>query len=167
MNTTTPGPALQLAERLTGRQYGSETTAEDIAFAKEHKLIMAFGASDDILRMEGAHSDEIGGPGTALFARPKPNGRFIHIIPQEDHGELVEHGWTPPVPVLSVKADFAPDDHPQNPTWVISSNAPSQSFQIKEGDDLFCIGIVIDVSGELAPLGPDDIGEGDDDTDDD
>lgn len=50
----------QMAERLNGRQYGRDTTKEDIQLARESGLVIIYGASDDIVEFEGAIVDEIG-----------------------------------------------------------------------------------------------------------
>lgn len=50
----------QLAERLTGRDYGEEMTEEEELLAAESGLIVIYGASDDLIEFRGAINDEIG-----------------------------------------------------------------------------------------------------------
>lgn len=59
----------ELAERLNGREYGSEITLEEMHIAKEFGLVVVFGASDDLMEFRGAIDDEGGcfGGGTVYF----------------------------------------------------------------------------------------------------
>jgi hypothetical protein len=64
--------AKALAALLTGREYRQEITRAEEADAKAAGLVVAFGASDDLLEFRGAIDDEVGcydGP-EAPIARP-------------------------------------------------------------------------------------------------
>ena len=50
----------QLAAKLNGRSYRSEITPEEERLAKENRLVVVFGASDDLVELRGAINDELG-----------------------------------------------------------------------------------------------------------
>lgn len=50
----------QFAELLNGNEYRDEMTKEQECIAKENNLLVVFGASDDLLEVRGAISDEYG-----------------------------------------------------------------------------------------------------------
>ena len=50
----------QLASQLNGRSYRNEITPEEEQLAKENRLVIIFGASDDLVELRGAFHDELG-----------------------------------------------------------------------------------------------------------
>lgn len=50
-----------VAEKLNGREYGSELTDEEADQIKSIGLVVAFGYSDDNVEFRGAFNDEVGG----------------------------------------------------------------------------------------------------------
>lgn len=50
----------QLAAKLNGRRYRDEITPEEERLAKENKLLVIFGASDDLIELRGAINEELG-----------------------------------------------------------------------------------------------------------
>jgi len=51
--------AAEFAEMLNGREYGNELTRNEEAMAKEYGLVVAYGASDDLMEFGGAICDEL------------------------------------------------------------------------------------------------------------
>ena len=49
-----------VAEKLNGREYGSEVTDEEAEQLKSVGLVVAFGYSDDNIEFRGAYEEEIG-----------------------------------------------------------------------------------------------------------
>jgi len=50
----------QLASQLNGRSYRNEITPEEEQLAKENRLVVIFGHSDDLVELRGAIHDELG-----------------------------------------------------------------------------------------------------------
>jgi hypothetical protein len=62
----------EMAARLHGRQYRSETTLDDQLLAHQHGLVIVYGASDDLVELEGGIADELGANnGTKFWVTPK------------------------------------------------------------------------------------------------
>lgn len=49
----------QLAEQLTGREYGDEVSPQEAVMAKQSGLVIVHGASDDLMEFRGAIDDEL------------------------------------------------------------------------------------------------------------
>lgn len=106
----------QLAERLNGRQYGSEITREEEKLAKESGLVVIFGASDDLCEMCGAIYDEF----------DCYDGGDIEC--EEYPGKL--------------RAVWCPES---GGSWGYKTDLPHAGFSIYEDDTLYCVGIVVDL----------------------
>lgn len=132
----------ELAAMLNGREYGSETTRADELAAKAAGLIVAFGASDDLLETRGACSDELGAYQGGEFKLSIVNGHLKFIEERDDEDDLIEAGWQPPRPVLTITAKWSPAD--PEASWLITSDAPFAPFDIMEDGELYCRGAVID-----------------------
>jgi hypothetical protein len=129
----------ELAARLHGREYREEITIDESRAAKAAGLLVAFGASDDLLEVRGVANEEVGaweGGAYALAA----TGRFIED--RDDHDDLVNAGWTPPIAVLTLTAEWCPEGF--DGSWRITASAPFASFDIIEDGELFCRGCVVD-----------------------
>ena len=50
----------QFAEMLNGSEYRNEISRDQAKIAKDHNLLVCFGASDDLLEMRGIINDELG-----------------------------------------------------------------------------------------------------------
>lgn len=108
----------ELATVLNGRQYRNEITPEIEKLAKENNLLIIFGASDDLCEFRGAISDEFG----------CYDGGTIEC---KDLPKPIEAVWDPP--------KF-------NCSWIYKTDMPHTEFKIYEDEELYCIGIVIDLN---------------------
>jgi hypothetical protein len=106
----------EFADMLTDREYGHEITKEEEALAKELGFVVVFGYSDDNAELRGAIDDEIG-----CF-----------------DGGVLEHKDLQG----TILAEWCPEDI--DCSWYFSSTQQSEKFYIFEGEDLYCVGIVID-----------------------
>lgn len=52
--------AAELAALLNGREYRKEMSRDEEQVAKAAGLVVVFGASDDLMELRGAISDEVG-----------------------------------------------------------------------------------------------------------
>lgn len=123
----------QLAEMLDGRQYRSETNEAILDFATKNDLVIVFGASDDLIEFRGAIDDEQSAwNGDDHYFDNE--GDFIDSEDVDDYdGELnvITSKWC--------KLEL-PDV-----SWSYSTEIPHSTFQIKEGDDVYCVGIVFSI----------------------
>lgn len=103
------------AQKLNGREYRAELTKEEIEQASEDGVIIALGASDDLLEITGMFDEEY----DAL------DGTNIGFV---------EATWSPKDENGNVYA-----------SWHMESPLPHEHFNIYEDGELYCIGAVIKV----------------------
>jgi hypothetical protein len=123
-----------LAEMLNGRERNQELSNSDKKIACGNRLVVVYGASDDLCEFEGAISDEIGcyEGGEIYFTK---EGKF----PNKDELNILKE-YIVDFNINHIKAVFAPKD--SNATWIYETNIPHSIFNIYDEGDLFCIGIV-------------------------
>lgn len=119
----------ELAEKLNGRQYGDsfEDVLED---AKQSGLVMVTGASDDLMEFAGAFRDEGG-----CF----DGGRvYFDCDGVDQEGERranwIDAKWCDGVNRNGIQA-----------TWTYETDIPCERFDIFEGQDIYCEGLVFSV----------------------
>jgi hypothetical protein len=137
--------AKQWAELLNGRQYRKELSKDEQAEAASGGMLIAFGASDDLLELRGTDYEEIGSydGGTVDI---NLQGKAIVREDDIDYQDLVSRGWTPPElekPLFTIDVEWCPS-HLET-SWLITANVPFESFDIMEDEKLHCRGIVVDV----------------------
>lgn len=128
-----------LAAMLTGREYGSEITRAEEAEAKAAGLVIAFGASDDLLELRGAIHDEAGaydgGKVRVDRAGIIPNFEDIdrddkeelrRYFKRENGGSEIEAAW----------------EGEPGYSWIIKTSVPHETFEIVEDGEPYCRGIV-------------------------
>lgn len=129
-----------LAGLLTGREYGKEMLKEEEMQAKAAGLIVIFGASDDLMEFRGFIDDECGAPTIALLDA-KGLLPFREDI-QHDNDALKDYFARAPQ-VRAVDALWAKED---GYSWTYRTDMPHATFEIVEGGEPYCRGIVIDVA---------------------
>ena len=124
----------QLAEMLDGRQYRSETNEAILDFATKNDLVIVFGASDDLIEFRGAIDEE----------QPAWNGDF-HYFDKE--GDFIDYEDTESYQgeINVIQSKWCPLELP-NVSWSYSTEIPHSTFQIKEDNDVYCIGIVFSIN---------------------
>lgn len=121
--------AKELANRLNGMQYGAcfDDTSEE---AKKSGLVIVTGASDDLMEFNGAIYDEGGcfDGGRVYF---DANG-----VDQEgeERANWIDARWC-----NGMNRDGLPA------TWTYTTEIPCERFDVFEGDDLYCEGLVFSV----------------------
>lgn len=131
--------AKELAMLLTGREYGQEIDRTEEHQAKAAGLVVAFGASDDLLEFRGAIYDEVGcyGGGTATVDQKGLLPDFEDIdrddkdemrdyFKRENSGAVIRAAW----------------EGEPGYSWVISTDVPHETFEIVEDGEPYCRGIV-------------------------
>ena len=116
-----------LANRITGRQYGSELEKDEEEWAKKNGLVVVFGASDDLAELRGAIDDEFdcfGGGEIVLDT----NGVNIDGKTGEYFGRNI------------IKVLWSDDEDTYY--WQYKTDIPHRTFEIFEGDIPYCLGII-------------------------
>ena len=139
----------ELAEILDGRIYGREMSEEEKKTAKENGLVVIFGASDDLVEFRGAIYDEIDGydefdfiiatPGTEIPVdednETYRKAKVMEIVPIELHSTSTKNRF---------KALWSPEE--LDCSWLLKTDLPHATFDIYDEGELYCRGLVIEVS---------------------
>lgn len=140
---------VEFARRLDRRQYRAELLPAEEAAAKSSCLLVAFGASDDLLELRGFVDDEIGaynGGSCCVSARGLcPMWRNGERKTLEEAREYFSRVHRVDQPMIRVQATW--NDGEDGPCWEITTDARRSSpFMILDGTDEYCRGLVIDCS---------------------
>lgn len=143
----------EFALMLNDRKYGEEITVQEEETAKENGFIVIFGASDDLIEFRGAIYDEIDALEGADIVIAMP-GWFMPIGADDDADEdnyIKIDEMTPLVisedstgTVNRIYAKWAPIE--LDCSWLIKTEMPHATFDVREDGWLYCRGIVISVS---------------------
>lgn len=123
----------QLAQMLDGNQYGEEVSNQEKQLAKENNLVIVFGYSEDNMELEGAIDDEVscydGG-----FAYVTKNGLLQNKCDCKDcpYFEKEQEG------AQEIEAVWDSEGY----SWIYKTNIPHATFEVFEGEDKYCRGIV-------------------------
>lgn len=127
----------QAAIALNGNQYGAEGSKELWRTMRADGLVAIFGASDDLAELRGAIDDEveIGSNGGGILLTK--DGLFQH----ECDNDGCPHEKRLMDKALEIEACFDDSGY----TWTYRTKLPHATFEIMEGDEKYCRGIVIDM----------------------
>ena len=128
----------QFAQMLDGREHGEEITIEEIAIAREHGLVVVFGASDDLMEFRGAIDDELdvynGGTayltGSGLFENKCEDEDCLYAKAEMEKCSSIEAVW---------------HDASPSPLWTFETDIPHAIFGVIEDDEVYCKGIVFEM----------------------
>ena len=140
----------QLAAMMHGREIGDETTPEIIAAAKENRLLIIYGASDDLCEFDGAFMEEAGcyNGGGICFTK---NGKIPQMDEVTEALRMIQEqlGFAPEIPktwLLKIEAVWAEQDPKgRECSWHYKADLPHATFDVMEDESLYCVGIVIDL----------------------
>ncbi|MFA6167918.1 MAG: hypothetical protein WC700_14955 [Gemmatimonadaceae bacterium] len=137
----------ELAAALDGSQYNPGVNMIPNRLDREVKaslLVVAYGASDNLLEFEGAWHDEFDandecvvmidtkGPiATEREDSDDDETMLAYLLRKRDAKHYVEALWSP--------------DEPGNYSWIIAATVPAATFEIYEDEEHFCRGIVFSV----------------------
>lgn len=133
-----------VAEKLNGREYGSELTYEEAEQLKSIGLVVAFGYSDDNVEFRGALNDEVGG--WEDFEIALLDGNILYKC-HDDCNEHVCPLWKGAISRATIiRATF------RNDGWKFDAYIPHEKFTIMEDGEVYGEGIVFayeDAGGKL------------------
>jgi len=126
----------ELAKQLDGRQYRSEITKEECDIAAEYGVVVAFGASDDLMEFRGAIHGEIGCyDGGVVYLNE--DGLFDEY---EEHCDCIDYKRAQKR-CDTIEAIWCP---PDGGSWACKTDIPHATFKIFEDNELYCTGIVFE-----------------------
>lgn len=131
----------EAASKLDGVEYVHPLEArlrEMTPALKQAGLVVAYGASDDLLAFEGAFRDECGAwNGTTVYVDADgvmksecSEGDDCPYFAKENEG------------ASTVSAVWAPKDVAGDPSWLVTTKIPHAQFRIMEDGGVFGVGIV-------------------------
>ena len=134
MTTFTPR---EFANLLNGRLYGEEITKEEEAQAFNSGLVVVFGASDGLMELSGIVTDEISAyEGTTVYFNSEG------LIQNECSDDDCPYFEKAKKAGVSLKQIWDKDGY----SWIYETDIPHACFDILEGDELYCRGIVFALS---------------------
>lgn len=123
----------EIAEMLDGSEYNGSFPSRDVRrMAAESKIVICYGASDDLVEFCGAFDDETGGPGnvymcpTGLLQTKCRDDRCPHEIEAQKAAPRIRAKW----------------NDKDGPCWTFETSMPHEIFKIMEDGEVFCEGIV-------------------------
>ena len=136
----------ELAAKINGREYTQEMTKNEEHEAKESGLVVIFGASDDLCELRGAIDDEAGcyDGGDVYFTH---DGKVLEDIDDDDDEVLKKYGVLQAVSdqrkaAIAIHAGWCESD---GYSWFMSTTGPHATFDVMEGTEKYCRGLVIDL----------------------
>lgn len=124
----------EIAAALHGSEYPLRITRVIAAAAKSERIVIVYGASDDLMVFDGAIHDDIGAfEGTVAYLTP--TGLLANDCDNDDcphFARAKKHAAT-------IEAIFSPDD---SKTWAYKTTIPHQTFDVMEDGQIYCTGIV-------------------------
>ena len=123
----------EFAGKLNGHEYDyPQFTDEELAIAKENGFIIVFGASDDLMEIEGAINDE----GDCF------DGSTFKLDIADK--KLVDRDTEESCDVVAIEARWCKDrdDEMNVIQWTYATDVPHEKFMIYEDGAPYCQGIV-------------------------
>ena len=137
----------EFAALLNGRQYMHEITKEEEAQAKALGIVVMCGYSDDNVELRGAVDDEVSAyEGTTLrMTRLGLLPDWDRLVENENDEAIYEDYFLKKhAGFKEIEAVWCPKDI--NTSWAFRTEIPHATFDVMEGDELFCRGIVFSLS---------------------
>lgn len=138
----------ELAQLLNGRQFGEEITYEEELQAKKNGLLVCFGYSGHLLELRGIMYKGICiyGEGCIFLYKNKYQG--IAFLKEPGYDELSKNFYQKGLPIslkkLPIKAEWSPKE--QDCSWLITTDIPHATFDIYYDGELYCRGIVLELT---------------------
>ncbi|APQ14763.1 hypothetical protein BJP27_24430 (plasmid) [Pseudomonas oryzihabitans] len=130
-----------LAALLTGSQYPFTPIKEIAAKAKAAGLVIVYGASDDLVEIDGAFRDEVNryDGGTVLV---DSQGVLDHDLVGDDDDEAIAAYLTRKATCRQIEALWRQNGW----AWSYETDIPHATFDILKGSKQYCRGIVFAVA---------------------
>lgn len=138
----------ELAQLLNGRQYREEMTYQEHIQARKNRLLVCFGYTDDFLEFRGIIYNRLcfyEGEGLFLY---KNKDHKIALLYESNYDEIKEiledYNLSFILPKIPIKIQWFPEE--LNCSWLITTDIPHATFDIYDDEELYCRGIVLEIS---------------------
>ena len=135
-----------IAERLDGIEYDGRTFYSKVdviaADAKQHGIVIVYGASDDLMEFEGAFRDELGAPCEAKIGIAGPAQPWEEVD-HEDIDEARKYFEREREAKWSIESLWCKEP---GISWTFETDIPHETFNIMEDGEVFCRGIVFSLN---------------------
>ena len=128
---------IELANLINGRQYGLEITSNEINLAKAAGFVIVFGASDDLMEFRGAIDDELNSYNGVIA--------YLHgfgLLENDCENEECPYFKKMKKTAFSIEQVWDSEGY----SWVYKTEIPHEIFDIYDGTDKYCRGIVFDLA---------------------
>ncbi len=133
----------ELAATLSGRQIGDEITDEECEQAKRDQLVVVFGYSDDNVEFRGQWNDELGvGDDTEIEVDSEGPLMSWGAIEHDNEDECREYFRRKEHKRMTIKCEWCKGDY----SWTYATAISHATFDILEGEEKFCRGIVFSIN---------------------
>ena len=132
----------ELASRLNGREYGDEMTVSEEAEAMSAGLVVVFGASDDLCEFRGAIDEEMDACDGGKFYLHRDG--ILSNPDSEECDKCRKNIVATQKKCAHVEAMWCPKE--LETSWAMKTDLPCSTFDIMEDGELYCRGIVFNVS---------------------
>lgn len=124
------------AQEINGRQYRQEIDSDLRRRLKEDEVVVLYGASDDLLEIDGVFQEEVGAYDGGLF-EPVVFGNtdYYDFVASEEKQSFLENNNYPYIDMV-----WSPEN--SDFSWIIDTNIPHERFIIYEDDDTYCEGVL-------------------------
>ena len=141
--------AKEWAKKLNNTEYRNwdKQRRFDADLARDGLIVIA-GESDDLLEFYGAIDYEAqawGGTVVRIGRYEKGKNVVFRVVEHNKYFGGDGYDMQDANKIYRVRAVWCPDDMPKNTSWKIDSEVPHETFDIVEGGDIFCRGIIISV----------------------
>lgn len=130
----------ELAKQLDGKEYRKEISKDIIKKAKSNGLVIVYGASDDLMELEGAINDEGGCYQGEIFRVDKEG--LLPDRDQIDDDDELEKWFKRKKKAKELGAVRCAKGEPP---WTYSTSIPHATFNVMEDGGVQCRGIVFSI----------------------
>ena len=133
-------PEIAATLHAANLQYGERLDDALVESAKTNRIVIVFGASDDLMEFRGAVYDEIGAYG-GTTAYITSSG----LLTNECENDECPYHAKERAAAKTIKAIFG--ENAPNATWRYETTIPHATFNIYEDGEIYCVGIVFGLDG--------------------
>lgn len=133
----------QFATQIDGREIGEEISRTEEQQAANAGLLVVFGYSDDNVEFKGLFSDEVGAYDETAF-RIDTVGilkSWEQVVDAGSDEKEAERYFKSKGRGKTITALFGVA---QAASWIFHTDIPHATFKVMEGEEVFCIGLVIE-----------------------
>ena len=134
--------AKELAEMLSGRETGNETTPREGLSARDAGLVVVYGYSDDNVEFRGAIDEEVGAyEGTTIYLTK--DGLLEEPACNDAENCTCPYFEAAKKTAKTITAIWRDGERPSR---VFSTDIPHETFTVMEDGEPWCIGIVFSMA---------------------